>query len=74
MPRPGLKPFETPDTIVDEANPIVEHVDGEVAARMLSEMLMRMSKLDPPTWQATARTLQERMRSLPEFDPTATFQ
>jgi len=73
-PRPGLKPFDTPEKIADEANRIVEQVGGEMAARMLSEILMRMSKLDPPTWQATAQTLQERMRSLPEFDPTATFQ
>ncbi len=73
-PRPGLKPFETPKKIADEASRIVEQIGGELAARMLSEMLMRICNLDPQIWQASAQCLGEKVRLLPAFDSTATFQ
>jgi MoaA/NifB/PqqE/SkfB family radical SAM enzyme len=74
-PRPGQGAFRDPGRVEREAERLVRYVEGDVAARMIDEMITRIKKhCEPALWHWTARHLEKIRATLPSYDPAIAFQ
>ncbi|MGE0815634.1 MAG: radical SAM protein [Vicinamibacterales bacterium] len=58
-PRPGVRPFDTPQAVAGEVERIGRMLDPDTAARLLRDMLVRLRALaHVDDWRAVARTTE----------------
>ena len=64
-PRPGVRPFESPARVENEADRIATMLDPETAARMLRDMAARIpSGVGADGWRGTASRVEELLAGL----------
>ncbi len=62
-PRPGFRPFETADEVAAEADRIVERLDPESAAHLLTELRDRLRTVpDTAAWHAVGAQIEGHLQ------------
>lgn len=74
-PIPGLRPFETPVRVSQEADRIISAIGGKTATRMLEQMLVRVRTCpEQGQWAVVAKQLEDLIAGLPECEVGTVFQ